>query len=107
MRGVVRRYPFLEPALLFRLCRAYGSRIDILLARVTQPADMGRDFGAELTEREVDYLVAHEWAETADDILWRRSKLGLRLGSDQRAALERYLEESNTRSPLASTGGRA
>ena len=46
------------------------------------PADLGRDFGAGLTEREIDYLVANEWAETADDILWRRTKLGLRLGPD-------------------------
>ncbi|MGE5147190.1 MAG: glycerol-3-phosphate dehydrogenase [Candidatus Eiseniibacteriota bacterium] len=103
--GVARRYPFLEPALLVRLCRAYGSRVDTLLARVTAPADMGYDFGARLTEREIDYLVANEWAETADDILWRRSKLGLRLRPEQCAEIERYLEVSKARSPLASAGG--
>jgi glycerol-3-phosphate dehydrogenase len=50
-------------------------------------ADLGRDFGAGLTEREVNYFVAREWARGADDILWRRTKLGLKLTPDQRAAL--------------------
>jgi glycerol-3-phosphate dehydrogenase len=77
--------------LIARLCRAYGTRIDALLDGATGPADLGRDFGAGLTEREVDYLVRHEWAETAEDILWRRTKLGLRIDAAGRAALEAYI----------------
>lgn len=100
---VTLRHPFLDPALLRRLCRAYGSRVDILLAGVTEPADMGRDFGAGLTERELNYLIAYEWAETADDVLWRRSKLGLRMRSEQRSAVERYLKEARRKSPMALT----
>src|SRR5690606_32663839 len=75
--GVVRRYDFLDPQLIARLCRAYGSRIDALLAGVGRAADLGADYGAGLSQRELDYLASQEWAETADDVLWRRSKLGL------------------------------
>ena len=53
------------------------------------------DFGAGLSQREVDYLVENEWAETAEDILWRRSKLGLHVGDEGRAALEAYLAQSS------------
>ena len=58
---------------------------------MTSAADMGPDFGAGLTAREVDYLVANEWAETADDILWRRTKLGLRLTPAEQEALAAYV----------------
>jgi len=101
-RGVALRYPFLDPVLLYRLCRAYGSRVDTLLTGVAEPADMGRDFGAGLTERELGYLMTYEWAETAEDILWRRSKLGLHMRREQRVALERYLDDSHRKSPVAS-----
>lgn len=99
------RYPFLEPLTGARLCRAYGSRIRAVLDGVSGPADLGRDFGGGLSEREVDYLVGQEWAETADDILWRRSKLGLRFTSGQRALLEDYLAESRTAPLRAAAGG--
>ena len=55
--------------------------------------DLGRDFGAGLTEREVTWLIDREWAMTAEDVLWRRSKLGLRLGADAAAALESWMAE--------------
>ena len=54
-------------------------------------ADLGRDLGASLTEREAEYLIAREWAETADDILWRRSKLGLHLSPEEQAALRAHM----------------
>jgi glycerol-3-phosphate dehydrogenase len=79
--SVAGEYSFLDRKLIHRLCRAYGTRVRILLSGVRSAADLGRDFGAGLTVREVDYLIAHEWAETAEDILWRRSKLGLHLSS--------------------------
>ena len=88
--GVTRRYDFLDPQLVARLCRAYGSRIDALLAGVGRAADLGHDYGAGLSQRELDYLASQEWAETADDVLWRRSKLGLRLTAGERAAVDGY-----------------
>jgi glycerol-3-phosphate dehydrogenase len=67
-----------------RVARAYGTRAEAML----DSGPPGRDFGAGLTEREVEWLVRTEWAESAEDVLWRRTKLGLRLGAIQRAALE-------------------
>ena len=88
-----KRYSFLDPVLVNRLCRAYGTRIDALLEGVAIETDLGRDFGAGLSEREVDYLVANEWAVTADDVLWRRTKLGLRFAPSAVADLTAYLEK--------------
>jgi glycerol-3-phosphate dehydrogenase len=90
----VRRYAFLPAPLVTRYARAYGTRIEALLDGVTAADGMGRDFGAGLFQREVDYLVASEWAVSADDILWRRTKLGLRMAKDAAAALATYLDRS-------------
>ena len=84
-------YPFLSKAHATRLARAYGTRARKLLGNAASSADLGENFGATLTEAEVRYLMAQEWALTADDILWRRSKLGLRLSADQVAALDRRI----------------
>jgi len=100
-----REYPFLNASQVVRLCRAYGSRIRMILEGVDKPADLGRDFGAGLSEREVEYLVAQEWAETGQDILWRRSKLGLRLSEDQRDALDAYLIGARAPVLKAAAGG--
>ncbi len=77
--------------MLDRLSRAYGTRLDRILDNVDSLADMGRHFGADLYEAEVRYLVTHEWARTAEDILWRRSKLGLVLTPKEQAALTKWL----------------
>ncbi|HZW45889.1 MAG TPA: glycerol-3-phosphate dehydrogenase, partial [Microvirga sp.] len=74
---VRQRWPFLPEQLAYRLSRAYGTRIVELLGEARSMADLGEDFGAGLTAAEVDYLMRREWARTAEDILWRRSKLGL------------------------------
>jgi glycerol-3-phosphate dehydrogenase len=84
-------YPFLAPGHAARLVRAYGTRARRILADAHRIEDLGRDFGATLTEAEVAYLVEHEWARTAEDILWRRSKLGLRMGAEGAAALSAFL----------------
>lgn len=102
---ISRRYPSLDPGLIARLCRAYGSRVNAVLADVSGPADLGRDFGAGLSERELEYLIAEEWAETADDVLWRRSKLGLRMTAEQCAALADHLAGSRTMPLKAAAGG--
>jgi D-erythritol 1-phosphate dehydrogenase len=85
------RFPFLDAALAYRLSRAYGTRIADLLGTAASMADLGEDFGAGLTAAEVDYLVRHEWARSADDILWRRSKLGLHVPADSAARIDAYL----------------
>ena len=89
--GLRADYPFLEPAHAARLARSYGTRARAILGGARRREDLGRDFGATLTEAEVTYLVEREWAETAADIVWRRSKLGLRMQPGEIAALERFL----------------
>ena len=86
-------YPWLPGKLLQRLVRAYGSRIDSLLHGANGMEDLGRDFGGGLYEREVSYLIAEEFATTPEDILWRRSKLGLHLQEESAHGLLNWFEE--------------
>jgi glycerol-3-phosphate dehydrogenase len=79
--------PWLPRPLARRLARAYGTEAEALLGRATSLAGLGRDFGAGLTEAELMYLSRNEWARTGDDVLWRRTKLGLRLTEGERAAV--------------------
>ena len=90
---IATRYPFLDAATAQRLERTYGTLAFALLGDATSHADCGEDFGGGLTEREVRYLMDREWARTADDVLWRRTKLGLRLSPDQAARLQHWMEE--------------
>lgn len=87
----VERWPFLDGELLDRLAHAYGTRITEVLGDARSRDDLGHHFGHGLHAREVDHLVQHEWARTADDILWRRSRLGLDFAPVQTRALARYL----------------
>jgi glycerol-3-phosphate dehydrogenase len=82
------RFPFVPEPTLRRLLRAYGTRIDRLIADATCIADLGPGFGADLTEAELRYLVNAEWARTATDVVWRRSKLGLRLTAGEIEAID-------------------
>ena len=84
--------PWLAPSLARRLVRAYGTRSERIVAGAARMSDMGHIFGADLSLREVDYLVSQEWARTSDDVLWRRSKLGLHLQPTEAANLRNYLE---------------
>lgn len=85
------RYPFLDPGTLDRIARAYGTRAEQWLAGAEGWQALGRDFGAGLTQAELDYLRRAEWAVSADDVLWRRTKLGLRLSKDEQAAVQAYM----------------
>ncbi len=85
------RYPFLAEEELRRLARRHGTESFALLGDAKSRADLGQDFGAGLFAREVDWFRTEEWARTADDILWRRSKLGLRLDEAARTALADHL----------------
>ncbi|PWC35317.1 glycerol-3-phosphate dehydrogenase C-terminal domain-containing protein, partial [Azospirillum sp. TSO22-1] len=87
------RYPFVAPEHMARLVRTYGTRTWDLLGDAAGPVDLGRRFGGDLTEAEVRYLMAEEWAQTAEDVLWRRTKLGLRLGAAEADALDAWMAE--------------
>ena len=87
------RYPFLQPDLARRLVRAYGTRVAALLCDAKSASELGRAFGAGLSEAEVRYLMHFEWAMTADDIVWRRSKLGLRLSKTQIADIGTFMQD--------------
>lgn len=84
-------YPFLSPYATRRLIRAYGTEAWDVLGDATSAADLGQDFGATITARELDWTIAHEWVRAGEDFLWRRTKLGLRLSEDQRAAVDSYI----------------
>jgi len=88
LHAAAARYPFVARVTLRRLLRAYGTRADDFLRGATCVSDLGRGFGADLTEAELRYLVRAEWARTADDVVWRRSKLGLRLSAEEIAAID-------------------
>lgn len=88
---LARAYPALDSALIRRLARSYGTKTRMLLGDAKTNADLGEAFGAGLTAREVDYLIAEEWAVTAEDVLWRRSKLGLRVSDADKARLTTYM----------------
>jgi glycerol-3-phosphate dehydrogenase len=91
VRDLIRDYPFLTEFWARRLGRAYGSEARELLGTATAAADLGHDFGATLTEVELLWLTQREYARTAEDVLWRRSKLGLRVTEAQARAIDDWM----------------
>ncbi len=89
-----KQYPFLSPEHARRLVRLYGTIASTILADACSLADLGHHFGADLYAAEVDYLVAREWAQTTEDVLWRRTKRGLVLSDEQVTDLSGYLMRS-------------
>ncbi len=87
-------YPFLDLAHARRLVRAYGTKAGELLGPSRSIEDLGRNFGADLYEAEVRYLMRAEWAVFAEDVLWRRSKRGLRLSKDEAVALDEFMADA-------------
>ena len=87
----VGRWPFLTERHARRLAHAYGTRVERILEGAQSMEDLGPHLTGDLTGAEVRYLVEHEWAETADDVLWRRGKLGLTATADERDALSRFI----------------
>jgi glycerol-3-phosphate dehydrogenase len=92
LAGVKRRWPFLPDAMANRLSRAYGTRISNLLGAAKHMDDLGRHFGAGLTSAELEYLQTHEWAQSAEDVLWRRTKVGLHMAKEERDEITRLLD---------------
>jgi len=86
-----RARPFLSEAHARRLVRAYGTRVDRVLGPARSLEDLGPWLGADLTGAEVRYLMEREWAQTEDDVLWRRTKLGLRFSPDERERLAKFM----------------
>ena len=85
-------YPWLPDHMARRFARSYGTLTHELLGDCSSMDGMGRHFGADLYAREVRYLIQHEWALTSDDVLWRRSKLGLRLKPSAAAVLQDFMD---------------
>lgn len=92
-------FPWLPEQLIARWARTYGTLARELLHGCSRLADLGENFGAGLYAREVQYLVAHEWAMTAEDILWRRTKLGLHLKQIDNAALAECIQQALAEQP--------
>ncbi|MEO1474972.1 MAG: glycerol-3-phosphate dehydrogenase [Pseudomonadota bacterium] len=86
-------YPWLETALLRRLLRAYGTRIKDVLGTATSVDDLGHHYGSGLYQKEIDYLLTAEFAQSADDILYRRSKLYLQMSEQEQSDLRSALTD--------------
>jgi glycerol-3-phosphate dehydrogenase len=74
--------------------KAYGTRASEMLKGIKSVKQMGKNFGAGLTELEVNWLMEHEWAQTAEDVVWRRTKLGLQMTSEQIASLDAWMKKA-------------
>lgn len=95
------RYGFLSDFWARRLIRAYGTEAATILGSATRAEDLGRDFGATLTEAEVIWLMDREYARTAEDVIWRRNKLGLRLSAPEIATLQRWMADRRASGTVA------
>jgi glycerol-3-phosphate dehydrogenase len=104
MAELVRQFPFLGQEQARRLFRAYGTDAWKMLDGARSAADLGRRFGP-LSEREVEWLRQKEWARSADDILWRRSKLGLHMTMEEQDALRSYMTPAAEAPELKRAGG--
>ena len=97
-----REYSYLSERQARRYVRHYGSETRRILGQSRRREDLGSEFGGELTEAEVGYLMAHEYALTAEDVVWRRTKAGLRMTAQQIAALDSWMS-SRARNSAAVT----
>ncbi|KQI69289.1 glycerol-3-phosphate dehydrogenase [Loktanella sp. 3ANDIMAR09] len=97
--GLQADFAFLTPYWAGRLIRAYGTEARDILGDATTAEDLGPDFGATLTGAEVRWLMTREYARTAEDVVWRRTKLGLRLDAGQIAALDAWMSEADFSTP--------
>ena len=86
-------FPFLSRALIKRYAKTYGTCMNIILDGVKSLDDMGVEIGGGVYGRELDYLIAYEFAKTGEDVLWRRTKLGLHLDAEICSAIENYMKE--------------
>lgn len=92
-----RATPFLDASQHWRLVRNYGSCAMDIVGDAKSAEDMGESFGGGLTAREIDYLMDHERAETVEDVLWRRSRMGLHVTDEDAARLDAYIRQRQAR----------
>lgn len=90
-QSIAQRWPFIDDALAARFAATYGTFTERVIGPASSRADLGRHFGCGLYEAEVIYLMTHEWAQTPEDILWRRTKLGLVMDEAGCAALAAFM----------------
>ena len=94
LAGLEAKYSWMDKANLTRMARSYGSKIANVIGDAKSQKDMGQSFGGGLTEREAKYLIANEWAKSAEDILWRRTKCGLHMSEGERAVFTKWLDKN-------------
>ncbi|PCH95991.1 MAG: glycerol-3-phosphate dehydrogenase [Rhodobacteraceae bacterium] len=94
LADIQQSFPFFEDNQCQRFLRSYGTDTLRIFAGCQTATDLGQDFGAGLTAKEVRWLMDQEWAQTAQDVIWRRTKLGLRLSADQVEALDIWMQEN-------------
>jgi glycerol-3-phosphate dehydrogenase len=105
VRALRAAYPFLSELHAERLVDAYGTRAASIVTGARRLEDLGRNFGADLTEAEVAYQMAEEWAVTPGDVLWRRTRLGLHADAGDRAALDQWMAETRARARASLPAG--
>ena len=93
----ISRWPFLSEPHARRLVRAYGLRVEQILGDAQHLDDLGPRLTGDLTGAEVRYLVENEWADTADDMLWRRTKFGLSVTPEERVAINQFIVSLNAK----------
>jgi glycerol-3-phosphate dehydrogenase len=95
---LIKQFPFLTPAWATRLIKAYGTDAFEVLKDATAEADLGQNFGSNLTAQEVLWLIKNEYARKAEDVVWRRSKLGLRMTAQEIELLDVWMAKNTTQS---------
>ena len=92
--GLKQDYAFLTDYWARRLIRAYGTEARKILGDAQAARDLGEDFGATISAKELDWAIANEWVRTAEDFLWRRTRLGLRISPEQAARIDAYVRRA-------------
>lgn len=95
VRDQQQRYPWLPRELLYRYARNYGTKIQDIIGKARSLPGLGQHFGDGVYEAEARYLMRYEWAQTSEDILWRRSKLGLHISDATKLALDKFLDAAH------------
>ena len=104
---LITKFQFLTAPWARRLVKAYGNEAFDVLGAAQLATDLGEDFGANLTAREVTWLMDKEFAQTAEDVIWRRSKLGLRLSHAQIERLQTWMQQQLTAARTGQTASQA
>ena len=102
--NLLRDFSFLDQPWATRLVRTYGTQARGLLGSARSKGDMGREFAATVTGAEIDWMIQNEWVRTADDFLWRRTKLGLKFTPEQAGDLDGYISRSLAQQAQSGTG---